>query len=955
MGVRIQELPETTGINKEDVLIVEDGQGTKKGTVQQLDEALGVSQLKEDLEELKTVTVNHITKSDLQKGEYDLYNKSIKSSNSKICIKNLYQVKKGDKLVYSTNGIYVAYGFYLDGDAKATSYSGFISGNGEIEINYNGELLIQFAKNQAGNVAIEVDDYVADIFVYNSEITRYLFDIKENLKDYDSDFNKINLITEGLPNLLRKDTVIIDKRLDGTGELIDASGYYTTDFIRIKKGSKYIKNSPTDAYGNVDAYHRFCLFDEFENFKIALNSNTFENSEYSYVRFSGVVSEIDTTIFNEGESISNSYSAIDSNLRNKVGNITDILYELDRSKFGKYTIEYGELKDSIYNVALIDIVDFSVGDYVSINSDKFQFRICLYDDNGVMQKGTSWYSNSTCNLTNDIVENYTRMRIYFGTISGVSGYDVSIDEVIKCVTSNINGIIVKKFNDITTFLKNNKEITESVVKKIYDYEDNEKRLDILENIISKESNVIKNYDVCIVGGGASGVGCAYALRNSGLKVCLIEEQPYLGGTHTQGWVNVFAVTPSPKFLKNVIECQIDKGQACYSWGEHDPLTEDEVNEIDYKDTFIRQNHRADGKKPVHVVFNPRSMALKYYEDLSPYIDIMLCTSVVSANSENGVVTDLTTNNNVKIIANQFVDCSAQNVVLSLTGAEMLFGEDNKTRYFDEYGFTEQNAPDEYHDRCNTATLMFRVSKGDEDLSNVPDETFVNFSAYMKYNNNPNRVYVNPLEFIDSDAGIKVYNNGITNVYNSQAKKLIKYWKLVKNGFLKGSLGASDYKFDGYAPMLGIRELYRTKCERLLHESDLYVKVTNENIKSASNNLDKIIAVGNHHIDIRGANSVNIDAIEQNLVPYGVPYGCLIPKGYKNVLVASRGSGYTHIASASFRLTKDMMQIGWASGYAVRLLNENELDDFRNVNVETLQSEPYADIVSMVEDVVSLIN
>ena len=52
MGVRIQELPETTGINKEDVLIVEDGQGTKKGTVQQLDESLGVSQLKEEFEAL---------------------------------------------------------------------------------------------------------------------------------------------------------------------------------------------------------------------------------------------------------------------------------------------------------------------------------------------------------------------------------------------------------------------------------------------------------------------------------------------------------------------------------------------------------------------------------------------------------------------------------------------------------------------------------------------------------------------------------------------------------------------------------------------------------------------------------------------------------------------------------------------------------------------------------------
>lgn len=52
MGVRIQELPETTGINKEDLLIVEDGQGTKKGTVQQLDDSLGVSRLKEKFEAL---------------------------------------------------------------------------------------------------------------------------------------------------------------------------------------------------------------------------------------------------------------------------------------------------------------------------------------------------------------------------------------------------------------------------------------------------------------------------------------------------------------------------------------------------------------------------------------------------------------------------------------------------------------------------------------------------------------------------------------------------------------------------------------------------------------------------------------------------------------------------------------------------------------------------------------
>lgn len=63
MGIKIDELPETTGINNEDVLIVEDGQGTKKGTVQQLDESLGVSQLKEDL----THKINNPTMSDNDK------------------------------------------------------------------------------------------------------------------------------------------------------------------------------------------------------------------------------------------------------------------------------------------------------------------------------------------------------------------------------------------------------------------------------------------------------------------------------------------------------------------------------------------------------------------------------------------------------------------------------------------------------------------------------------------------------------------------------------------------------------------------------------------------------------------------------------------------------------------------------------------------------------------------
>lgn len=52
MGVRIAELPSSKGISKTDLIIVQDNEATKQGTVQQLDDSLGVSRLKEEFEAL---------------------------------------------------------------------------------------------------------------------------------------------------------------------------------------------------------------------------------------------------------------------------------------------------------------------------------------------------------------------------------------------------------------------------------------------------------------------------------------------------------------------------------------------------------------------------------------------------------------------------------------------------------------------------------------------------------------------------------------------------------------------------------------------------------------------------------------------------------------------------------------------------------------------------------------
>ena len=95
-------------------------------------------------------------------------------------------------------------------------------------------------------------------------------------------------------------------------------------------------------------------------------------------------------------------------------------------------------------------------------------------------------------------------------------------------------------------------------------------------------------------------------------------------------------------------------------------------------------------------------------------------------------------------------------------------------------------------------------------------------------------------------------------------------------------------------------------------------------------------------------------INENLKPYGVAYGCLVPKKLANVLVASRGAGFTHIGAATFRLNKDIAQIGWVAGKAALMFCEGGLENVRDVDVSILQSDAYSGFAGLVREVESMI-
>ena len=411
----------------------------------------------------------------------------------------------------------------------------------------------------------------------------------------------------------------------------------------------------------------------------------------------------------------------------------------------------------------------------------------------------------------------------------------------------------------------------------------------------------------------------------------------------------FWYTPSPRFLEDVMHDLIAKGQACISDGEHDPMSKEAALALDWKKTF---------KWNKHLVFNPRALSLKYFKDLSPYIDIILGHKVVSCSKTSTKVLSVTLDNGIVINAKQFIDCSASQAILSVADNELIYGGDSSTRYQADYGFTEPHGYTENYEFCNCTTLMYRIAKGTEDLSGV-DAHYYNGAAFYYYEQNPSKVYFNTVQYIAPDSGMDVINNGPDSVYASIAPETIRHWKKIKNDFMIDKLPdpITDYKFDSNAPMLGIRESYRALCERMLHEEQMYDRLYLETIDriTEGQNLDKTIAIGSYICDLFNDPHISSDELtimNRQIQNYRVPYGTIIPKQYKNLLVASRGAGLTHIAASSFRLTKNMMQLGWAAGWAAILLNENELDDFRDVDVETLQTDEYAGIRTMTYDLLN---
>lgn len=472
----------------------------------------------------------------------------------------------------------------------------------------------------------------------------------------------------------------------------------------------------------------------------------------------------------------------------------------------------------------------------------------------------------------------------------------------------------------------------------------------------------EKYDVCIIGGGAGGIGAGYALRNSGYRVCIVERLDTLGGTHCNAGVGMLIASPICDWYKDVIQVGFDAGKIqFYNMKNADKLP----SEVGIGTTFEKQYRASqftDEKNTIngfngnHIILNDAWMYQKYYDDFKDNIDIFINHELINTISDTTTkqvdyitVKNLINGKDFDICADYFIDCSGDGVLF--TNDEKLsldtnyyIGTDPKTR-FNESVYADGYVGDHY--AINTVEpCYFQVScrvltdQGANGQGKPPLPT--NYKTYTNTTQKSNFSY----KFPNSNSNVSTMSNSYGTRMSLQ--KFIDYpngWNIADGYdranyvFLTGGYTVGN-RFAGTRKMLAIREKYRVACEKTVDQNYLTTQITSSNYTT-----EKTIALSTWYVDIHNQSYSCVSNIAN-----GVPYEAMIPKCYKNALVASRCYGASHIGLSSVRLVRTMMDLGHSSGIAIKqLLDNNTRGDVRTVDVAQVQSEiGIADVITELE-------
>lgn len=399
-------------------------------------------------------------------------------------------------------------------------------------------------------------------------------------------------------------------------------------------------------------------------------------------------------------------------------------------------------------------------------------------------------------------------------------------------------------------------------------------------------------EVVVVGGGPGGLCAAVAAAEEGADTLLIERYGFLGGMATAGLVNPFMTwhAGGQPIIRGLFERIIGRLDDLGGWSG--PRQGSAFDTELFK--FVADDLCAEAG--VRLRLHTQLAAVDACEGHVQRI------AVAGKSGLQAVRGDL------------FIDGTGDGDLAAWAGAEVEIGRD------EDY-------------LCQPMTLCFRMVG--VNLDAIPPRTEINAlyeaakqrgeidnpreNVLFFFTTHDHEVHFNTTRVVKLDPTSAEDLTAAELKARRQVRQMVRFLRAEVPGF-------ADAWLQEMAPQIGIRESRRVIGDYVLTVDDVL----------EARKFDDGIARGSYSVDIH--NPAGTGTVIKRLPPgeaYDIPYRCLTPRGFDNLLIAARCISSDHGAHSSLRVMPIVMAIGEAAGVAAA--RARAAGDVRAVDVPALRT------------------
>ena len=412
----------------------------------------------------------------------------------------------------------------------------------------------------------------------------------------------------------------------------------------------------------------------------------------------------------------------------------------------------------------------------------------------------------------------------------------------------------------------------------------------------------ETFDLIVFGAEPEGIAAAVAASRVGLKTLLVEDKDGPGGLFTYG-------------MLNTIDMNTGTNGEILNGG----IFKEFYEKIGSRNTFDVEtckkvlNNMIKAEKNLKTMYNAK--------DIEIYIDdpaLKLKSGEVLSDDEYRTIKYVMIDGK-KYSALNYIDCTEDADITVAAGAKYTIGWED---------INEKN-------RSMSATLVIKmenvnwkemtdyIDKNPSSVSGYNDEAIWAFGEFTKQyvptqphfrlkalnigKQNDGSILINALQVMEVNT---LDENQKQTAYKKSKKEAESFSKFL----IDNVPGFEKAKFAGVADELYVRETRHIVGEQKLTVEDILL----------SNRSSKDVAMGSYPIDVQTTSIYDWGYIIANPKQYFIPFGCVIPQGYSNLLTCSRCASYSSIAAGSARVVPTGMSLAEAGAMAALLSKQRNV-------------------------------